>query len=149
MNLKYMDLAFLEADKAFKKGEVPVGVVIVKNDKILAKAFNLKEKTNCVINHAEIIAIKRASKRLKNWRLDDCDMYVTLEPCPMCASAIKQCRIKNVYSAVSNKHKNNNYLIDKIFECDETNPAVCFFNNLDCKRSETLLQKFFSKRRKK
>lgn len=149
MNSKYMDLAFFEAEKAYKRGEVPVGAVIVKNDKIIAKAFNIKEKSNCAINHAEIIAIKKASKRLKNWRLEDCDLYVTLEPCPMCASAIKQSRIKNVYSALSNKDKNNNYLINKIFECDTTNPSVCFFNELESKKSETLLQKFFSKRRKK
>lgn len=148
MNLEYMDLAFKEAEKAFKCGEVPVGAVIVKNGKIIAKAHNMKEKTHCSINHAEMIAIKRASKKLHNWRLEECDIYVTLEPCPMCASAIKQARIKNVYSAISNKDKNNNILIKKIFEVDNVNSAVNLFNELSVEKSETLLQKFFITRRK-
>ena len=149
MNLEYMELAFKEAEKAYKKGEVPVGAVIVKNGKIIAKAYNKKEKTRCSVNHAEIIAIKRASKRLKNWRLDDCDIYITLEPCPMCASAIKQSRIRNVYSGIKNKDVNNNFLIKKIFETDKVNPSVSFINDLSVSKSETLLQKFFSSRRKK
>lgn len=149
MDFKYMDIAFLEAKRAFKCGEVPVGAVIVKNGVILAKAYNKKEKTGCAINHAEILAIKKASKRLKNWRLEDCDIYVTLEPCPMCASAIKQSRIKNVYSAISNKDKNNNELILKIFNTDAVNAGVNFINELAVEKSETLLQKFFSERRKK
>ena len=109
MDLKYMDLAFVEAEKAFKLGEVPIGAVIVKNGKILAKTHKKKEKTKCSVHHAEILAILRASKKLRNWRLDDCDIYVTLEPCPMCASTIKQSRIRNVYSALSNKDKNNSF----------------------------------------
>ena len=113
MDLKYMDLAFMEAEKAFKIGEVPVGAVIVKNGKVLAKTHNIKEKSKCSINHAEILAILKASKKLKNWRLDGCDIYVTLEPCPMCASAIKQSRIKNVYSALSNKDKIMKLLLKK------------------------------------
>ena len=149
MNLIYMDLAFKEAEKAYKRGEVPVGAVIVKNGKVIAKAYNKKEKTFCAVNHAEIIAIKRASKKNKNWRLDDCDIYVTLEPCPMCASAIKQARIKNVYSGISNKDENNNVLIKKIFETDRVNSAVNFVNELSVKKSEMLLQKFFASRRKK
>lgn len=149
MNLKYMDIAFVEAEKAFKCGEVPVGAVIVKDGKIIAKAYNKKEKTRCSVNHAEILAIKQASKKIKNWRLHDCDLYVTLEPCPMCASAIKQARIKNVYSALPNKDSNNYYLISRIFEKDLTNSAVNFVNELACEKSEKLLQKFFDKRRKK
>lgn len=149
MNLKYMDIAFKEAEKAYKRGEVPVGAVVVKNNKILAKAFNKKERTCCSIDHAEIIAIRKASKKLKNWRLDDCDIYVTLEPCPMCASAIKQARIKNVYSAISNRDVNNNILIKKIFEADNINSSVNFVNELAVEKSETLLQKFFVNRRKK
>lgn len=149
MDLKYMDIAFLEAKKAFNLGEVPVGAVIVKNGVVLAKAYNKKEKTCCALNHAEILAIKKASKRLKNWRLEDCDIYVTLEPCPMCASAIKQSRIKNVYSAISNKDKNNNELILEIFNTDAVNAGVNFINGLAVEKSETLLQKFFSERRKK
>ena len=149
MHLEYMELALSEAEKAFKSGEVPVGAVIVKKGKILAKTHNIKEKTRCSTNHAEILAIKKASKKLKNWRLDDCDIYVTLEPCPMCASAIKQARIKNVYSGIANKDENNNFLIKKIFETDKVNPAVNFVNELSVEKSEALLQKFFVSRRKK
>lgn len=149
MNLEYMDLAFKEAEKAYKCGEVPVGAVIVKNNKVIAKSYNKKEKSHCAVNHAEILAIKQASKNLKNWRLENCDIYVTLEPCPMCASAIKQARIKNVYSGIPNKDENNNILIKKIFEADKVNSSVNFVNELAVEKSETLLQKFFAGRRKK
>ncbi|MBQ3510844.1 MAG: nucleoside deaminase [Bacilli bacterium] len=148
MNLEYMEVAFKEAEKAFKRGEVPIGAVIVKNGKIIAKAFNNKEKKHCCIEHAEITAIKRASRKLKNWRLEDCDIYVTLEPCPMCASAIKQSRIKNVYSALKNSDINNIDIINRIFNADKVNPKVNFVNNLSVEKSTTLLQKFFSSRRK-
>lgn len=95
--LKYMKLAYKEALKAFNKNEVPIGCVIVKDDKVIAKAHNLREKNNDVISHAEMLAIKKANKRLGSWRLEDCDIYVTLEPCPMCSGAIIQSRIKNLY----------------------------------------------------
>ena len=87
--VKYMTIALEEAYKAYKKKEIPVGAVIVLNDKILSRAYNKKEMKNCALNHAEIIAIKKACKKRKNWRLANCTMFVTLEPCPMCASAIK------------------------------------------------------------
>ena len=79
------------------QNDVPVGAVIVKNNEIISIASNNKENTNDVTAHAEIIAIKKAAEFLQNWRLDDCDLYVTLEPCPMCAWAIIQSRMKNVY----------------------------------------------------
>ncbi len=94
---KYMKEALKEAKKAYKKLEVPVGVVIVKDNQIIARAHNLKEKKQDTTKHAEIMAIEKASKKLKNWRLADCEMYVTLEPCPMCAGAILNSRIKKVY----------------------------------------------------
>ena len=148
MDYKYMDLAFVEAEKAFKKGEVPIGAVIVKDGKVIAKAHNVKEKSNCAVNHAEILAILKASKKLRNWRLDGCDIYITLEPCPMCASAIKQSRIKNVYSALKNKDKNNETIIKEIFKSDMVNSSVNLFNNLFVEKSETLLQNFFISVRK-
>lgn len=149
MNLKYMELAFNEADKAYKHGEVPIGAVIVKNDKIIAKAYNNKEKHSCAVNHAEILAIIKASKKLRNWRLEDCDIYITLDPCPMCASAIKQARIKNVYSALENKDENNQKILLDIFKTDKVNSSVNFVSKLSVKKSETLLQKFFINQRKK
>lgn len=149
MDYKYMDLAFLEAQKAFDENEVPIGAVIVKNDKVIARAYNRKESKCCATAHAEILAIEKASKSLKNWRLDGCDLYVTLDPCPMCASAIKQARITNVYSALPNSDKNNDLLIRKIFEKDNVNYSVNFISNLAVEKSETLLQSFFAERRKK
>lgn len=89
--------ALKEAKKAYKKLEIPVGAVIVKNGEIIARAHNKKESKKDTTKHAEILAIQEASKKLDNWRLMDCEMYVTLEPCPMCAGAIIQSRIKKVY----------------------------------------------------
>ena len=93
----FMKEALKEAKKAYKKNEVPVGAVIVKDNKIIARAYNLKENKNDTTCHAEILAIKKASKKLDAWRLDDCEMYVTLEPCSMCAGALIQARVKKVY----------------------------------------------------
>ena len=92
-----MKEALKEAQKAYDKLEVPVGAVIVKDGKIIARAYNQKEEKNDTTNHAEILAIKKASKKLGSWRLLDCDMYVTLEPCSMCAGALIQARIRKVY----------------------------------------------------
>ncbi len=94
---EYMKLALEMAKKAEKKDEVPIGAVIVLNGKVIAKAFNKKEGKNLATAHAEILAINKASRRLKSWRLDDAELYVTLEPCPMCAGAIVNARIKKVY----------------------------------------------------
>lgn len=141
MNEIFMNIALLEAKKAFKKEEIPVGCVIVKNNKIISKAHNKKNKTNRIIDHAEIIAITKANKKLNNWRLEGCDLYVTLEPCPMCASAIEQARINNVYTITSNNDTNNNEIITKIFK--NTN----FIKYGGNKESELLLKKFFQKRR--
>ena len=94
MHEKYMKLALKEAKKAYDKKEIPVGAVIVKDDKVIARAHNLKEIKNDTTKHAEILAIQKASKKLGCWRLEDCEMYVTLEPCCMCAGALIQSRIK-------------------------------------------------------
>lgn len=96
-NDKFMKAAIKEAQKAYNEGEVPVGAVIVKDKKIIARAYNKKEGKQDTTKHAEIIAIQKASRKLKSWRLCDCEMYVTLEPCAMCAGAIIQSRIKKVY----------------------------------------------------
>ena len=102
---KYMDIALQEATKAFKKEEIPVGAVIVKNGKVISKAFNKKNKSNKVKDHAEILAIDKANRKLHNWRLEDCEIYITLEPCPMCASAIEQARIGRIITGAVNKNK--------------------------------------------
>jgi len=92
-----MKEALKEAEKAKAIEEVPIGAIIVKNNEIIGRGFNLKETLKDPTQHAEIIAIQEASKRIGSWRLTDCDMYVTIEPCVMCAGAISQARIKQLY----------------------------------------------------
>lgn len=93
-------------DKAIKKNEVPVACIITKDNKIIAKAYNKTLKTNNILDHAEIIAIKKASKKLHNWRLNECNMYISLEPCSMCIEVIKKSRISNViYYSKQNNNK--------------------------------------------
>ncbi len=94
---KFMKLALKEADKAFAKEEIPVGAIIVKDGKVIARAYNSKETSKNACGHAEILAIQKACKKLNSWRLLDCEMYVTLEPCPMCAGALINSRIAKVY----------------------------------------------------
>ena len=94
---KFMKEALKEAKKAYEKEEIPVGAVIVRDGKIIAKAHNLKESKQSSISHAEILAIRKANKKLKAWRLENCEMYITLEPCMMCMGAIINARIKKIY----------------------------------------------------
>lgn len=116
---KFMKIALKEAKKAAKKKEVPIGAVVVKDGKVIAKAHNLREKSNLATGHAEILAIEKANKKLKSWRLDTCTLYVTIEPCPMCAGAIIQSRLKQVvYGAQdlkSGTHQSVVNLFDKSF----------------------------------
>lgn len=137
MNEYYMNIAIKEAKKAYKYEEVPVGTVIVKKNKIIAKAYNKKEKSKNVTKHAEIIAISKACKKLKNWRLDDCEIYVTMEPCMMCCGAIQQSRIKKIVYGV----KNENYGSTNQLKNIKIISQVC---ELECKN---LVQSFFRKRR--
>jgi tRNA(adenine34) deaminase len=97
MKNKFMEAAYKEAIKARDEDEVPVGAVIVKNGKIIARAHNRKEKNNDPMGHAEILCIKKACKKVGDWYLKDCEMYVTLEPCVMCAGAIMHSRIEKVF----------------------------------------------------
>lgn len=92
----YMQLAIEEARKAAAKGEVPIGAVIVHNDEVIARAHNLRETTQNAVTHAELLAIQEACQKLGSWRLEKAKIYVTLEPCPMCAGAILQSRIPHV-----------------------------------------------------
>lgn len=99
----FMKKAIAEAKKAYAKGETPIGAVIVKDGKVIARGHNLREVKKNALCHAEIIAINKACKKLGGWRLFQCDMYVTLEPCLMCAGAIIQSRIKNLYFGAYDK----------------------------------------------
>lgn len=99
--IKFMKEAIKEAKKALLIDEVPIGCVIVKDNKIIARGHNVRESKNSPIGHAEIEAINKASKKLKSWRLEGCDIYITLEPCIMCSGAIIQSRIENIYFGAS------------------------------------------------
>ena len=93
----YMSLALKEAEKAILEDEVPVGAVIVCDDKVIARAHNRRDGLNMTYAHAEMLAINKANKKLGSWRMPECDIYITLEPCIMCMGAIIQSRIKNIY----------------------------------------------------
>ena len=97
MDEKYMRMAIELAKAAAEADEVPVGAVVVRRDEVIAAAANRKERDNSAISHAEILALAEASKACGNWYLDECEMYVTLEPCAMCTGAVVNCRLKAVY----------------------------------------------------
>ncbi len=148
MNEKYMELAFEQAKIAFSENEIPVGAVIVYNNEVIASAYNTKEKDKCVLKHAEITAITKASSVLNNWRLLDCIMYVTMEPCPMCASAIKQARIGTVYYAMDSGVEKNKKIVNYIFGLTDINPSVEFYK-MNYNKIDNLMKKFFVEKRKK
>jgi len=118
-------------NKAIKEDEVPVGAIIVKDNKIISKAYNKTNKSNNILDHAEIIAIKKASKILNNWRLDDCTLYISLEPCDMCKEIIKKSRINNViYFSKQNEFKTENNPNYKLFENNDISILLTnFFKN--------------------
>ena len=143
----YMDIALKEAMKAYKEDEVPVGCVIVKDDKIIARGHNQKEKKNNAILHAEIVTLNKAQKKLNDWHLNDCTMYVTLEPCVMCAGAIIQSRIKKVIYGAKSYQDGAIESACKIFEIKGFNhyPETLYFQgNENC--SKIISDYFKSKR---
>ena len=147
-NEKFMKEALKEAKKAFGKEEIPVGAVIVKSGKIVARAHNLKETNQSAISHAEILAIQKASKKLKNWRLIDCEMYITLEPCTMCMSAIISSRVKKIYiGTMDPKAGACGSLLD--LREYKFNHSVDVEKGLLKEQCEAILKEFFKKLRKR
>ena len=140
---KYIEIALKEAEKASKKGEVPIGAVIVKDGKIISKAHNNKEKTKVVTKHAEIIAIEKACKKLKTWHLNDCELYTTVEPCLMCTGAIIQSRIKKVIFSIENEKFGAFLDIIK-----EKNLNVKYEKGIEIEKATKLMQDFFENKRK-
>ena len=140
---KYMIEALKEAKKAFELGEVPIGAVIVKDNKIISRAFNKKESSNLATSHAEILAINKACKKLNNWRLLDCTLYVTVEPCLMCCGAIIQSRIKKVVYGTSNEYYGAVESIDNTLK--KYNIEV--ENNVLQNECSNIMKEFFKKRR--
>lgn len=115
MNNQILNALIRETNKAIIKDEVPVGCVITKKSKIISRGYNQKISKNDPTAHAEIVAIKKACKKIGSWNLNDCELYVTLKPCDMCLSVINEARIKKIYYIVDNiKNVNNNMIITKI-----------------------------------
>lgn len=138
---KYMKMALFEAKKAYFEDEIPVGCVIVYKNEVIACGYNEKESKNSAIRHAEIVAIEEACGKLGTWHLDDCDLYVTLEPCMMCLGAIIEARIKNVYFGTRNNSK-------QMYDKNRIKGVVklSFVDNDACSK---ILSDFFVNKRKK
>ena len=145
---KFMQEAIKEAKKAYKKLEVPVGAVIVKNGEIIARPHNQKETKTDITKHAEILAIQKASKKLKSWRLIDCEMYVTLEPCTMCAGAIINSRIKKIYIGTMDEKTGAAGSKLNLFEDYTFNHNVEVETNVMQDECEKILKDFFKELRK-
>ena len=105
---KFISAAIKQAQKAYTAGEIPVGAVVVKDGKIISRGYNKRESSQIATKHAEIIAIEKACKKLGSWRLEDCDIYVSLEPCPMCLGACVNARLKNIYYAAEQTSSSDN-----------------------------------------
>ena len=144
----FMKQALKEAEKAYKKLEVPVGAVIVKDGTIIASGYNQKETKKDTTKHAEIIAIQKASKKLGSWRLIDCEMYVTLEPCSMCAGAIINSRIKKIYIGTMDQKTGAVGSVLNLLEDYKFNHKVEIESGIMQKECEKILKDFFKELRK-
>ncbi len=149
MHEKYMMEAIKEAKKALIKDEVPIGCVIVHNDKIIARGYNLRETKQQSIAHAEIIAIQKACKKIGSWRLENCTLYVTLEPCPMCSGAILQSRIDNVVFGAYDPKGGCIESCMKMYDVKGFNHYPNTIGGLMEDECSKLLKDFFKEKRKK
>ncbi|MBR3523250.1 MAG: tRNA adenosine(34) deaminase TadA [Bacilli bacterium] len=147
MDEKYMKEALKEAKKSLLSDDVPVGAVIVLNNKIISRGHNMKEKNNDPTQHAEIIAIKKATKKLNDWYLNDCIMYVTMEPCLMCAGALIQSHIKKLVYGIKNDKFGYVDSIDNILNNKQNNHIVEIKGNILANESRILIQNFFKTKR--
>ncbi|MBE7083953.1 MAG: nucleoside deaminase [Clostridiales bacterium] len=147
MTEKFMKLAIKEALKAKEKDEVPIGAVLVLDGKVISKAHNLMEKTQLATAHAEILAINKACKKLKSWRLDGAEMFVTIEPCAMCAGAIANARIKKVYFGAF-EHKSgcaeSKY---RVLSDNGLNHSVEFEGGIDKEICANIIKSYFKSKR--
>ena len=148
-NVYYMNLALKEAKKAYLKGDVPVGCVIVKNGEVIAKAHNTRQSKNDTMGHAEINAIKKACKKLNAWILEDATIYVTLEPCLMCAGAILNARISNLVYATEEPKFGSVESVANVLDNDKYNHKVKIEKGVLKEESSNLLKTFFKELRNK
>ena len=140
---KYMREAIKQAKKAVAIGEVPIGCVIVYGDKIIARGYNKRNLKKTTLGHAELIAIQKASKKLGDWRLEDCTMYITLEPCPMCAGAIVQARIPRVVVGAMNPKAGCAGSILNILQVKQFNHQVELVTGVMQEECQNLMKDFF------
>lgn len=149
INKTFMELAIEEAKLAYNAQEIPVGCVIVKDNKVIARAHNLKEEKTSVTAHAEILAINKASKVLNSYHLDDCTLYVTLEPCVMCMGAIMQAHIKNVCFALKDSNMGSCGSVVNLLEYNFQNPKINLVQGPLENESRELVKNFFQELRNK
>lgn len=145
---KFMKMALSEAEKAAEKGETPIGAVIVKDGKVIARGHNLRETRKNALYHAEIIAINKACRKLGGWRLFQCDMYVSLEPCLMCAGAILQSRLKNLYFGAYDKKGGAVGSLTNLLTLPAVTQKVNFQGGILEEECAKLLKDFFKELRK-
>lgn len=144
---RYMREALKQAKKAYVLGEVPIGCVIVHDGKIIGRGYNRRNTDKSTLSHAEIIAIKKASKAVGDWRLEECTLYVTLEPCQMCAGAIVQARIPKVVMACMNPKAGCAGSVLNILDMPAFNHQVEAVRGILAQECETLLKTFFKELR--
>ncbi len=147
MKIEFMHCAIAEARKALENSEVPVGAIVVRNSQVIGRGYNQREKHNDPTAHAEILAIRQAASYLGSWRLTDCEIYVTLEPCPMCAGAIVNSRIQTiVYGAYDLKSGAVNSLYN-ILSDKRLNHQVEIYSGICEELCQALLKEFFDQLR--
>lgn len=145
---KYMKAAMKQAKKAALAGDVPIGCIIVFEDKVIARGYNKRNAKKTTLAHAELIAIEKASKKLGDWRLEDCTMYITLEPCQMCAGAIVQARVKRVVVGAMNKKAGCAGSVLNLFQIPAFNHQVDFEKGVLEEECSNMLSDFFRNLRK-
>ncbi len=146
---KYMKEAIKQARKAYELGEVPIGCVIVYEDKIISRGYNRRVTDKNTLSHAELNAIKKASKKLGDWRLDNCEMFITLEPCQMCAGAIVQSRIKKVYAGCMNPKAGCAGSILNLLDVPQFNHQVEFEKDILHDECSKMLSDYFKEMRER
>ena len=148
-DIKYMKMALAEARKAYQRAEVPIGAVVVCDDQVVGRGFNLREQTQDPTSHAEMIALREAAANETSWRLEDCRLYVTLEPCPMCAGAILQSRINRLVYGASDPKAGAVRSLYQLLDDERFNHQVEVEAGVMEKESAQLLKDFFRELRKR
>lgn len=149
MDERFMQIAIEEAKKAREINEVPIGAVIVYHDEVIATGYNLRETTQTTLSHAELLAIQEANKKIGSWRLEDCTLYVTLEPCPMCAGAIVQSRIRRVVFGAFDPKAGCGGTLMNLLEDERFNHQAELISGVLETECSALLTDFFKELRKK